>query len=171
LSGLPASFPGAIVLVQHMSPTHHTMLDRLLSHRSALLIKIAEECDLLTPGKVFIAPPNFHLLINQNQTLSLSGSAPVHYSRPSADVLFYSVAQCFHERAIAVILSGTGKDGSDGALEIHKQGGKVIAQDRTSATFYSMPESAILTGCVDYILPLNDIPAAILNLIHTGAII
>lgn len=171
LGALPASFPAAIVITQHLMPSHKTLLPLLLSHRSALLIKLAENDVEIKPGTVFIAPPDYHLIVNNNQTLSLSHDARVAFSRPSADVMLHSIAESFPKRAIAVILTGTGKDGSAGARDIHNAGGRVIAQDRSSASYFSMPQAAILTGCVDYILPLCEIPNGLIQLIKTGTLI
>jgi two-component system chemotaxis response regulator CheB len=168
MSGLPANFPAAIIIVQHLLPTRPTMLPSLLEHRTELHIKQAEEEDLLTPGYVYIAPPDHHLLVNINQTLSLTQTDLVNYVRPSADVLFRTASQCFHERLIGIVLSGSGKDGSLGVRAIHDEGGIVIAQSLASAMYYSMPQAAIHTGCVDYVLAMEEIPIALISLVRTG---
>src|SRR4029453_10710693 len=92
----------------------------------------------------------------------------VHFVRPSADLLFESVAGSFKNRAIAVVLTGTGSDGSMGVQAIKKMGGTVLAQDESSSEFYGMPNAAIQTGCVDFILSLSEIPAALLTLLKAG---
>src|ERR687892_2642246 len=101
----------------------------ILSRRTPLQVKQAEEGDRLCAGTVYIAPPNRHLLVNPDGTLSLSQSELVHFLRPSADLLFESVAASYRERAISVVLSGTGSDGSMGVKAIKKMGGTVVAQD------------------------------------------
>lgn len=169
LSALPASFPAMIVIVQHMLPTRKTMLPELLNYRTQIPIKLAEEHDLLQPGMAYVAPPDFHLLVYPDQTLSLSHSVREAYVRPSADVLFRSAAESFGARVIGVILSGTGKDGSSGVCAIHAAGGHIIVQNQETSDYYGMSQSAILTGCVDDILPLEQIPAALLNLVRTGS--
>ena len=121
----------------------------------------------MTRGAVYIAPPNRHLLVNPDGTLSLSQSELVHFVRPSADLLFESVAACYKDRAIAVVLSGTGSDGSMGVKAIKKMGGTVIVQDEKSSEFYGMPSAALQTGCVDFVLPLEEIPRAIITLVMT----
>jgi two-component system chemotaxis response regulator CheB len=108
------------------------------------------------------------LLVNPDGTLSLSQSELVHFVRPSADLLFESVAASYKERAIAVVLSGTGSDGSMGVKAIKKMGGTVIVQDEKSSEFFGMPGAALQTGSVDFILPLDEIPSALLTLVSTG---
>jgi two-component system chemotaxis response regulator CheB len=130
----------------------------------SLAVKQAQEGDQLRPGEVYIAPPNHHLLVNPDATIELSKTELVHFVRPSADLLFESVAASFKERAIAVILTGKGKDGASGIKAIKKMGGKAIAQDQTSSDSFGMPGNAIDTGCIDWILPLNEIATTLLNL-------
>jgi two-component system chemotaxis response regulator CheB len=142
----------------------------ILSRRSTLPVKQAEESDKLQPGTVYIAPPNKHLLVNPDGSLSLTQSELVHFVRPSADLLFESVAGSFKSRAIAVVLTGTGSDGSMGVQAIKKMGGTVLAQDEASSEFYGMPNAAIQTGCVDFILSLSEIPAALITLVKTGEV-
>ena len=114
LSGLPRAFPAAVVLVQHLDPRHRSLLADMLGRSTELRVKMAEEGDRLTGGSVFIAPPNYHLLVDAGGSLSLSQSELIHFLRPSADILFESVAASFPARAIAVVLSGTGSDGARG---------------------------------------------------------
>ena len=90
--------------------------------------------------------------------------------RPSADLLFESVAASFKERAIAVVLSGTGSDGSMGVRAIKKMGGTVIVQDEKTSEFFGMPGAAMQTGCVDFILPLEEIPSALVTLVVKGEV-
>jgi two-component system, chemotaxis family, protein-glutamate methylesterase/glutaminase len=129
LSALPSDFPAAVVVVQHLDPRHRSLMADILSRRTALRVKQAEEGDVLTPAMVYIAPPNRHLLVNPDGTLSLSQSELVHFVRPSADLLFESVAASYKDRAIVVVLTGTGSDGAMGVQAIKKMGGTVIVQD------------------------------------------
>jgi len=124
LAGLPREFPAAIVVVQHLDRRHRSLMADILSRRTPLHVKEAEEGDHLSPGTVYIAPPNRHLLVNPDGTLSLSQSELVHFVRPSADLLFESVAASFKDRAIAVVLTGTGSDGSMGVKAIKKMDGR-----------------------------------------------
>ncbi len=139
LSTLPAEFPAAIAIVQHISPEHPSFMAEILSRRTDITVKQAKEGDYLTPGTAYIAPPNRHLLVNDDGTLSLSQSKLVHFLRPSADLLFESVAATYKERAIAIVLTGTGSDGAMGVEAIKKMGGTVIVQDVKTAEFSGMP--------------------------------
>jgi len=168
LSALPAEFPPSIVVVQHLDPRHRSMMADILSRRTPLQVKEAGEGDKLLPRNVYIAPPNKHLLVNPDGSLSLSQSELVHFVRPSADLLFESVAGSFKERAIAVVLSGSGSDGSMGVRAIKKVGGTVLAQDEASSEFFGMPRAAIQTGSVDFVLSLQEIPPALITLVRTG---
>ena len=166
LSSLPADFAAPIVIVQHLDPRHRSLLAGLLSRRSELKVVSAEDGDVLRPGVAFIAPPDRHLLVVPDRTLSLTSSELVHFLRPSADLLFESVAAVFRERALAVVLTGTGTDGSMGTRAIKKMGGSVIAQDEATSEFFGMPGAAIETGGVDFVLPLEEIAGAVLTLVN-----
>jgi two-component system chemotaxis response regulator CheB len=168
LSALPSDFPAAIVIVQHLDPRHRSLMADILSRRTPLQVKQAQEGDHLIPGTVYIAPPDRHLLVNRDSTLSLTETELVHFVRPSADLLFESVAASFTDRAIAVVLTGTGSDGSMGVQAIKKMGGTVVAQDEKTSEFFGMPGAAIQTGNVDFILPLNEIPSALVTLVMKG---
>jgi two-component system, chemotaxis family, protein-glutamate methylesterase/glutaminase len=168
LAVLPADFLAALVIVQHLDPRHRSLMAEILSRRTALKVREAQEGARLSPGTACIAPANRHLLVNADGTLSLTQSELVHFVRPSADLLFESVAASYKERAIAVVLSGTGSDGAMGVKAIKKMGGTVIIQDEKSCEFFGMPAAALQTGCVDFILPLDEIPSALLTLISTG---
>ena len=165
LSGLKEDFPAAIVIVQHLDPRHRSLMADILDRRTVLKVLQAKEGDRLKAGTVFIAPPDRHLLVNPDGTLSLSQSELVHFVRPSADLLFDSLAASYKERAIAVVLTGTGSDGVMGVQAIKKMGGTVIAQDEASSEFFGMPGAAIHSGNVDFILPLEEIPGALLTLL------
>ena len=165
LSALPAYFPAAIAIVLHVSPVHSSMVTDILSRCTQLQVKLADAKDVLRPGTVYIAPPDQHLLVNSDSTMCLSRSELVSYIRPSADLLFESVAASFKQRAIATVLTGMGSDGIIGIRAIKQMGGKVIAQDRTTAEFFAMPEAAINTGNVDLVVPLNEIAQKLVNLV------
>ncbi|MTJ14053.1 chemotaxis protein CheB [Anabaena sp. UHCC 0187] len=165
LANLPADFKAAIVVVQHLDPRHPSLMAEILSRRTPLKVLQAKEGDELIPGTVYIAPPNNHLLVNSDGTASLSQSEMVHFLRPSADLLFESVAGSYKERAIAVVLTGTGSDGAMGVEAIQKMGGTVIVQDNKSAEFPGMPSAAIKTGNVDFVLPLAEISSALITLV------
>ena len=169
LGGLPEDFPATIVVVQHLDPRHHSLMAEILSRRTGLRVREAKEGDSLHPHTVYIAPPDYHLLVNRDGTLSLSHSELVHFLRPSADLLFESVAASFKERAIAVVLTGTGSDGAMGVQAIKKMGGTVIAQDEGTSEFFGMPGAAIKTQDVDFILPLDEVADALVTLMKGEA--
>jgi two-component system, chemotaxis family, protein-glutamate methylesterase/glutaminase len=165
LEQLPADFPASIVIVQHLDPRHRSLMAGILSRHTQLTVKEAEEGDRLVPGQVWLAPPDRHLLVNPDRSLSLSQSELVHFLRPSGDLLFESVAASYKDRVIAVVLTGTGSDGSMGVRGIKKMGGTVIVQHPENAEFSGMPEAAIATQLVDFILPLDDIAGALVTLV------
>ncbi len=164
LAALPGNFPAAVVVVQHLDPRHRSLMADILSRRTMLPVKEAAEGDKLTPGRAFVAPPNRHLLVNPDHTLSLTQTELVHFVRPSADLLFESTAASFKERAIAVVLSGSGSDGAMGVKAIKTMGGTVIVQDAKNAEFSGMPEAAQATGLADFVLPLDEIAPALQKL-------
>ena len=168
LEDLTADFPVPIVVVRHLDPRHRSLMADILGRRTALKVKEAEEGDSLVPGMVFLAPPNRHLLVNPDRTLSLTQSELVHFVRPSADLLFESVAASHKDGAIAVVLTGSGSDGSMGLRAVKKMGGTVIVQEPASCEFRGMPDASIQTGYVDFVLPLNDIPSALVILLSRG---
>src|SRR5205823_13414390 len=133
----------------------------ILSRVTPLQVRQATEGDLIVPRTAFVAPPDHHLLVNPGGTLELSRSALVHFVRPSADLLFESVAAVFNARAIGVVLTGTGSDGTMGVRAINKMGGFVIAQDEATSDFFGMPGAAISTGKVDRVLALEEIAPAL----------
>ena len=167
LGGLPGDFPAAIAVVMHVSPDHKSFLPEILKCRTELEVKEAQSGDVLCHSKVFVAPPNHHLSVAQGGRLELSSSASekIHHARPSAEPLFASVAEVYREKAIAVVLTGGDGDGSTGVQIIQEQGGQVIAQDRPTSQDFSMPETSIRTGEVDFILPLNEIAAKLMELV------
>jgi two-component system, chemotaxis family, protein-glutamate methylesterase/glutaminase len=169
LATLPADFRATLVVVQHLDPRHRSLMAEILNRRTALRVQEAREGDALQPGIAYIAPPNRHLLVNPDSTLSLSQTELVHFVRPSADLLFESVAASYRERAIAVVLSGTGRDGAMGVKAIKKMGGTVIVQDEKTSEYFGMPDAAQRTGLVDFILPLPEIAPALQTLVNGNA--
>ena len=141
----------------------------ILSRRTPLEVKQAEAGEIVRPATVYIAPPDLHLLANSDGTLGLTQTELVHFLRPSADLLFESVAAAYRDRAIALVLTGSGSDGAMGVRAIKKMGGTVLAQDEQSSEYFSMPSAAIETGAVDFVLPLDEIPAALVSLVVGGS--
>jgi len=170
LSGLPADFPAAIAIVMHLAPDHISILAEILDSRTPLDVRQAKSGDFLCRSCVFVAPPNHHLSVAKDGRLELSTSAAekVHHARPSAEPLFASVATVYKKSGIAVVLTGGDGDGSFGVQTIKDAGGQVIAQDRPTSQNFSMPETSIKTGDVDFILPLDAIAPKLIELVGVG---
>ena len=168
LSSLPDDLPAACLVVQHLDPRHRSLMAEILARRTPLEVKQAQDGDEVANGIVYIAPPDEHLLANHDRTLSLTQSELVHFVRPSADLLFESVAAAYRERAIAVVLTGSGSDGAMGVRAIKKMGGSVIAQDEETSEYFAMPSAAISTGGVDFVLAIEDIGPALLSLVKAS---
>ncbi|HEY9767320.1 MAG TPA: chemotaxis protein CheB [Coleofasciculaceae cyanobacterium] len=165
VSALSVGFPGAIVIVQHLSPKYKSRLPEILMRHTNLAIEQAVEGAKLVEGSVYVAPAGYHLIINPNGTLGLSDAPKEHFVRPSAEYTFKSLANSYRTKAIGVVLTGYDSDGQEGVGLIKELGGKVIAQDQATSKAFSMPQSAIETGCVDLILPIEEIAAGIVNLV------
>ena len=164
LSSLPAGFPAAVLVVQHMDPRHKSLLAGLLGRRCLVPVKRASDGESIRGDMVYIAQPNAHMIVRAEQ-LRLTDSKLVHFSRPSIDLLFESVADANGDRAIGVILSGSGVDGTSGIRAIKDKGGTTIVQDPATAAHTGMPQAARATGCVDFTLSLEDIGPAIVSLV------
>jgi len=155
LSGLPKSFPVAIAVVQHRHRDNNT-LPFFLQQHSALPLKEAEDKEMILPGRVYLAPTDYHLLVEVG-SFALSTEAPVSYARPSIDVLFESASDAYTERVIGVILTGASDDGAEGLAKIKAHGGLTLVQEPATAESRMMPEAALAAVPVDWILPLEDI--------------
>jgi two-component system chemotaxis response regulator CheB len=169
LASLPADFRVPVLVVEHLDRRHKTVIAEVLGRHSAIKLKLADDREGAVPGVAYIAPPDRHLLIGRGAVLHLSDSELVHFVRPSADLLFESVAGEYGERAIAVVLTGTGIDGSMGVEAVKARGGTVIAEDPETAQFGGMPRAAIATNAVDFVLPLEEIGPVVVRLVDAGA--
>lgn len=166
LGGLPEDLDAAVVVVQHLSPDHESLITRLLAPHTSLRIKEAEDGEALRPGTAYMTAPGYHIRCTPQHTLSLTATPRIHHVRPSADLFFGSMAETYGAAAIAVVLSGTGTDGSQGVCRVKECGGTVIVQTRESAEFSGMPDSAIRTGCVDHILSPEEIASILVRLVR-----
>ncbi|TMD97809.1 MAG: chemotaxis protein CheB [Chloroflexi bacterium] len=169
LRHLPAVLGATIVIVQHVDPRHRSLMPQVIGRQSSLPVVHAEEGMLLDADHVYLAPPDRHMLIKRKGVLTLTDSELVNFVRPSADLLFESVAAAYGPRALAVVLTGSGRDGALGVTAIKQRGGTVIAQDEASSEFFGMPSAAIKTGAVDHVLPLEDIAPRLVMLMTAGA--
>ena len=160
LPQIRTDFPAAILIVQHMPEGFTSMLAKHLNDLSVIPVREAADGDSIVPGQATVAPSGHHLKvqhIGSTPTVVLSKSPPVQGMRPSADVLFHSVAEIFGQRATAVVLTGMGEDGANGMTAIRAAGGHTIAQDRESSVVFGMPKAAIDRKSVQRVLPLSEI--------------
>ena len=165
---MPKDIPASILIVQHMPPGFTKSLAERLNHISHITVKEAENNEKLLPGYVYIAPGNYHLKINSKSNMDifieLTQEQSVSGHRPSVDVLFESVANNIAKNIIAVVMTGMGSDGANGAKKLKEQTDcYVMAQDESTSIVYGMPRSAVNAGVVDHIAPLNEITNHILK--------
>jgi two-component system chemotaxis response regulator CheB len=168
LSGLVVGFPVPVVVVQHLDPRHKTIIAEVLGRRAPLTVRLADHGERAEPGTIYVAPPNHHLLVEADGMLTLSSSEFVHFLRPSADLLFESIAGTYGPRAIACVLTWTGSEGAMGASAVKSRGGTVIVEDPALAEFSGMPDAALATGSVDFVLPLDEIATVISGLVKAN---
>lgn len=161
LSQLPADFPGTILIVQHMPEGFTQMFANRLAETCAIEVKEAQSGDLLLAGRAVICPGNRHMRVRRmpmGDVVVLSDEPPVKGHRPSADVLFRSVAQEFGSRALALIMTGMGEDGADAIGAVKAAGGLAVAQDEASSVVFGMPKVAIERGNVNRVVSLDALP-------------
>ncbi len=143
LPALPASFPCPVLVVQHLSPHSDNYMVRMLDELSPLVVKEADEKEPVVSGTVYVAPPDYHLLVEEDFTLSLSVEEKVNYSRPAIDVLFETAADAYGRHLMGIILTGANADGANGLLAVKKRGGFTIVQQPEDAESQAMPKAAI----------------------------
>jgi two-component system chemotaxis response regulator CheB len=166
LEQLPGDFEAAIVIVLHLQAAHPSMLATILARSSRLPVKQAEAGDVIEAGHVYVAPPAAHLLVAADGTMQLDNRPPIHFLRPSADVLLESLATTYAGDCLAVVFSGTGSDGAAGAAALKDAGGVVLAQDEASSEFFGMPAAAIASGAVAQVLALDRIAPALVEFVR-----
>ena len=167
LENLPATIPASVVIVLHRTAKPENMLEGILGQATPMSVTTAKPGDCIHPGVVYIARPDHHLIVKPDRRFAYIDGARIRFVLSSANPLFDSAAQVFGDRTIAVVLTGDGFDGKDGIHLVNARGGIVIAQDPASAAHPSMPASAVSTGVVDYVMPLEAIAPA-LNAIALG---
>jgi len=166
-SALPAGFSIAIIIVQHISAHSDNEWIKLLNNKSNVTVKEADEKEKIVSGTSYIAPANYHLLIENNKTFSLTIDERVNFARPSIDVLFESAAEAYKDKLIGIVLTGSNNDGTKGIKRIKELGGMVIIQDPKTAESSIMPASAIAVVQPDYILSLEKIVQLLIKLAQT----
>lgn len=165
LMRMPADAPG-IVIAQHMPEAFTKSFAMRLDGLCKISVKESEGGERVLPGHAYIAPGHSHLLLKRsgaNFVTELSQAAPVNHHRPSVEVLFRSVAQCAGKNAVGVMLTGMGKDGSVGMLEMRQAGAYNFAQDEATCVVFGMPREAIAVGAVDEIVPIQDMTRQVLD--------
>ncbi len=167
LTQMPANSPG-IVIVQHMPPKFTESFAERLNSLCNIEVREAKNGDGVIPGVALIAPGNFHMVLKRSGAryyVEIKDGPLVCYQRPSVDVLFHSVARYAGKNAIGVIMTGMGKDGARGLLEMRKAGARTIAQDEDTCVVFGMPKEAIKLGAVEFVVPLTEIPKTIFKLL------
>ena len=167
LSGLPEDFPLPIVIAQHRTKDSGQGLATLMASTSSLPIIEPHDKQEIAPGIVYLAPADYHLML-ESEYFTLSTESPLHFSRPSIDVLFESAAEAYRSSLIGVILTGANADGAEGTASIKRHGGFVIVQDPADAEARAMPEAAIAAGA-DRVLPLPEIAPVLARLARSNS--
>ncbi len=159
LPSLPAGYPFAVMVVVHLPRQSRSLLSAIFAERCMMPVKEVEDKEPLVPGTIYFAAPDYHLLVNPDFTLALSSDEPVHYSRPSVDVLFESAAAAFGDALTGVILTGSNEDGAAGLACVAAAGGSALVQQPSTAEGRNMPASAISACPGAYVMDLEGISA------------
>jgi two-component system, chemotaxis family, protein-glutamate methylesterase/glutaminase len=166
LKTLPPDLPVPVLIVQHRGSTSDGNLVDLLQEQTSLTVVEAEDKAALVPATVFVAPPDYHMLVEEGGTLALSTEGPVRSARPSIDVLFETAADAYGPALIGVLLTGASADGAIGLAHLKARGGRAIVQDPATAECATMPAAGIAATAVDYILPLERIGDHLVSLVE-----
>jgi two-component system, chemotaxis family, protein-glutamate methylesterase/glutaminase len=157
LQDLPENYPVPLLVVQHRAKDQKSLLEEVLQAKTSIRIKQADEKEKISGGCVYIAPPDYHLLVEEDHSLSLTSDEQVRFSRPSIDVLFESSAEVFREKLVGIILTGASNDGASGIEAIARYGGITIAQDPEEAEYPYMPQASIDTKKIKHVWSLKEI--------------
>lgn len=164
LETLPADYPVPVIVVQHRSKDQRDLLEQVLQSKCKVRIKQADEKENIEAGNVYIAPPDYHLLVESDKSFSLSSDELECFSRPSINVLFETAATVFTNTLVGIILTGANNDGAAGIRAIKKNGGLTIAQNPAEAQFPLMPGASIETNAIEHIWKLSEIHNFLLNI-------
>lgn len=159
LPTLPRGFRPAVLIVMHLPRNRPSLLVELFQPKCSLEVREAQDKEPVTPGTITFAPPDYHLLVDAGLSLALSVDNPVHYSRPSIDVLFESAADVYGPRLAAFLLTGANEDGARGLEAVRKAGGVTVVQEPGTAHVPFMPEAALRRGPADFVLSLDQMPS------------
>jgi two-component system chemotaxis response regulator CheB len=169
LNNIPDRFPLAVLLIIHRGNFLESMLLNLLALKSRLPVKEVEEKEKIKPSHVYLAPADYHVLIEKDKTFSLDYSEKLNFSRPSIDISFISAASVYGKKLTGILLSGANNDGAEGLKEIKGRGGHTIIQDPEDAVVNYMPKQAILKSRIDQVLTTEKIKQYLISLSHPGA--
>jgi two-component system chemotaxis response regulator CheB len=165
LAALPADFPVPIAVVLHRTMVTPNHLPEILGWRTNYPVKLAEAGEAMNAGTVYVASPHAHLIVRRDRTFEYVDGTKIRHLRCSANPLFTTAAKALDGHVIAVVLTGGDRDATDGVQSVRDAGGVVLVQDCATSEDYSMPRSAIETGCVNEVLPLSEIAPAIVRLV------
>lgn len=166
LPSLPADFPCPVFVVVHVPPEGKSALADLFAARCVIAVKEAEDKEPVRPGTVYFAPSDYHLLVEREHTIALSGDEPVLYSRPAIDVLFESAADVYGAGVTGIVLTGASSDGARGLAAVDRAGGVAVVQDPRTAEAGAMPRAA-LASCPDArVLSLHEIAPFLVSSLH-----
>jgi len=166
LEGLPADFPGCVLVLQHSPPDRESSLAPLLQRRTQLAVLRAVEGATLVPGQVLVAPPGCHTLVTPDGRISVIISGRYPPARPSADLLLTTLAMAVGPETIAVVMSGTGHDAATGATAVHRRGGVVLTTDEETSAHFSMPAATIeRDSIVDAVVPVSELAPRLIQLV------
>lgn len=157
LPALPARCPIPVAIVVHLPAARPSHLAEVLGARTALPVREAEDKEPIAPGTVYVAPPNYHLLVERTRTFALSTDEPVLFSRPAIDVLFESAADAYGSRLVGIVLSGASADGARGLSAIKRRGGIAVVQSPDGAVAPEMPRAALSMVAADHVLAPTDL--------------
>ncbi len=171
MPSLPKDLPVPIVIVQHMPPVFTKCLAERLSSKSQIPINEGQPGDVLVPGQAWIAPGDFHMVLERQGTkivLAMNQDPPENSCRPAVDVMFRSVAKVYGHAVLAIVLTGMGQDGMRGAEVIHEAGGYVMAQDEATSVVWGMPGAVVQAGLAQSVVPLSHVATEIIRKVRAG---
>lgn len=162
---LPAALPAAVLVVLHTSPQSPRLLAGIIDRRSSLPVAYAEAGEDVKPGRIYVAPPDFHMTVEEPGVIGLHGGPKVNFARPAVDSLFFSAAKVYGRRVIGVVLTGGGEDGAIGLSAITDAEGVGIVQDPAEAEDPGMPTSALHYDHPQYLARIEEMPDLLANLV------
>ncbi|HVW03863.1 MAG TPA: chemotaxis protein CheB [Vicinamibacterales bacterium] len=157
LRALPPTLRAGVLIVLHLPRDRRSVLAEVFQPYCAVPVRDAQDKDPVEPGTVYLAPADYHLLVDDTRSIALSVDELVHFSRPSVDVLFEAAAEVYRERTLAILLTGGSDDGAAGLAAVRRAGGWTVVQDPSTARVPMMVEAALARGPVDFVLPLEGI--------------